>query len=303
MSDSKHWLLDREILKREIFKWRLLFAVLAFLVLIFVANDNKLNKGLNSLKSEKYIARITLKDIIYDNAYNLDVLDEIKDDDHAVALIVAIDSPGSTTTAGESIYYRIRKIAQKKPVVAIMDSVGASGAYLISVAADRIFAKNGTITGSIGVIYQAYEFSNLAEKMGVGLITIKSSPLKGGINQFEKASPELIDSTKQLVSDSYRQISDIIVERRKYNQDQFDKVKDGRALLGDRALKLGLIDQIGETEEALKWLETHKKISSGLPIVDIEIKHKQDKFGEYFSKIFGTTLNKYNGPKLLAIME
>lgn len=265
-------IIDRIRLKQRLRKWQmltLLVVILALLVLI---------KSVNGVKTEvggihgDYIARVTLEGIILDDLYREKVLQELAEDKNAKALILRIDSPGGTTVGGEAIYGQIRKISEAgKPVVVVMRTVAASGGYMAAIAGDRIFARHGTITGSIGVIAQTAEFTELASKFGIKLENFKSAELKATPSPFEKTTPKAAAALQNVIDDFYNYFVTLVAQRRGLTQEKALELADGRVYTGAQAAVNGLIDAIGGEEEAKEWLETEKKINKNTKIQDIEI--------------------------------
>ena len=189
-------------------------------------------------------------------------------------MILNIDSPGGMTTPSEILYNLIYELNKTKPVVVLMGSMGTSGAYMISLGADYIIARNTTLTGSIGVLMQSYEFVELAKKVGVELKTFKSSELKGMPSIFEKNNIKSDIAIQSSIDDIYDYFKNLVKERRPLmTKKNFDLSTNGQAFTGRQALKIGLIDEIGDKNSALKYLET-KNINTKLPIVKINLKKK-----------------------------
>jgi len=259
-------LLDRRRLKRRLIVWRAL-AVLAVAGLAFLALHPG-GKDAFGLDEGPHVARISVTGIITEDDDVLDTLDEIADDDTAKALIVHVDSPGGTVVGGETLYRRLREVAAKKPVVATMGTTAASAGYMVAIAADRIYAHSGTITGSIGVLMQAPNVVGLLDKMGVQVDAMKSAPLKAVPSPLEKLTPEGRAATQAVVDDMFHMFTGMVVERRKMPVDKVTALADGRIYTGNQALQNGLVDAIGGETEAREWLEKEHHISTDLPLVD-----------------------------------
>ena len=174
-------MLDRRRLKRGITVWRVL-AILAVAALIIVAIGRFVGGG---PAGGDHIARLWVTGLIYDYAGRGEVLAEIAEDDDIKAVILRINSPGGTMAGSEALYLGLREIAARKPLVAVMDTTAASGGYLAALAAERIVARNSTVTGSIGVILQTADVTQMLEELGVSTEAIKSAPLKGAPSPFE----------------------------------------------------------------------------------------------------------------------
>lgn len=260
-------LTERRRLKRRLAGWRagaILLAVAAVLVAL-----NAGGKGLRGLFGGAHVARITISGIILEDAKRDAALAALADDAETKAVLVHISSPGGSTFGGESLYIGLRRIAAKKPVVAIIDTLGASAAYMTAIAADRIYARESSITGSVGVLFQLAEFSKLMEKLGVKEETVKSGTLKAEPSPFAPMSDQARAYTQTLVDETFHWFIGLVGERRKLSDEQIKRISDGRIVLGRNALELGLIDQIGGEGEARTWLAEAKGVRRNLPIEDV----------------------------------
>ncbi len=280
-------LLDRIQLKNQARRWRIAALVVGVLAVILVTEDFS---GIKPGISSEYIARFTLDKLILDNPKRSKLLREIADDDSVKALILRVDTPGGSTVASEEIYLDLLRVAEQKPVVCVMRSFATSGGYMAAMGADYILAREGTITGSIGVIMQTVEISELAKNLGINPITVRSGELKGAPTPFEKFTPKHEKLIKSIINDFNEYFLSLVQNRRKLTDEQMEMIKDGRVLSAKQALELNLIDGIGGEEEALNWLEKQHNISPDLEIIDAKI--PSDKKGlekiidEYTSSIF-----------------
>jgi protease IV len=259
--------IDRLALKAQITKWRalaILFAVLAGIVV-----TEHFAPG--SPMRDDYIARITFDNIIEDNKEIYDLIDGVAEDDKVKAAIIWLDTPGGSAVGGEEIFERLRALSARKPTVAVMRSVSASAGYMVALGTDYIIAREGTITGSIGVILQTAEFTELLDKLGVNPITIKSAPLKASPSPLEKASPEAEKVLKDVIMDFYGRFVDMVAERRGLSRAKAEALADGRVFSGKRALEVKLIDALGGEKEAVAWLVKTHNISADLPVDDVEV--------------------------------
>jgi protease IV len=183
-------------------------------------------------------------------------LTRLRNDDRVKAVIVRIDSPGGEVTASDVIYHAIKETDAVKPVVVYMDSVAASGGYYAAVGGRHLIAHETSITGSIGVIMQAFNFKDLTEKIGVSALTIKSGAMKDLLNPFRDTTPEEIQFVQSLIDETYdRFVGIVATERELEEQTLRDTVADGRILSGSRALEAGLIDATGYFDDAVAKAE------------------------------------------------
>ena len=258
-------LLDRQRLTRHLTLWRVaaVFALIAFLATLSV-DSNKIKKG-NS------IARLTVEGVIIEDLEREAALSGLADDPDTVALIIHINSPGGTVVGGESLYHAIRNVAERLPVAVVMGEVAASAGYMVALAGDRIFARQGSITGSIGVIWQTADITGLLIKLGITTEAIKSGPLKAAPSPLEPITPEVRKATQELVLDIYDLFVDMVSDRRHLSRSKVEQLADGRVFTGRQALKVRLVDEIGGEDTARKWLADMYDIDSSLPIRELEI--------------------------------
>jgi len=261
-------LLDRLYLKSQIAKWRMLAVAFGVVALIAVMHHYSGHSAIG----KDYIARITLDGIITDDRKVYKLIEDAGDNNNIKAVIVWLDTPGGSAVGGEETFLHLRELAKKKPVVAVMRSIAASAGYMTALGADYIIAREGTITGSIGVIIETGEVTELAAKLGIKPIIIKSAPLKATPSPFEKMTPESERVIQQVINDFYARFVDMVTDRRKLPRDTVVELSDGRVYSGRAAFKNKLIDAIGGEDEAVKWLETQKHLKAGLDIEDIKVK-------------------------------
>lgn len=294
MSLSADNILDRIRLKSQVKKWRLLaiIAVTLFAFAVFA------RMGDVSSVSGSYIARVPVEGIILESRERDKKLAEIKDDKNIKAVIVYINSPGGTMVGGENIYNSLRAIAEKKPVVAVMGSVAASGGYMAAIAADHITAHAGTITGSVGVMMQSAEFSELSKKLGVNFLTFKSGEMKGAPSPFEQFSPKAGEIINHSIADSFSFFLGLVKERRPLTEKNIENISDGRIFTGRQAVEEKLVDSLGGEEAALKWLNDEKGIDKKLPVRDVKPEGKKAWMDQFTSMIIGrgtAAMSGYSG--------
>ena len=257
-------LLDRRRLKRRLVFWRS-FAVIAVVAALIVSARG----GGGGLPGGTHVARLSVTGLITENRKLTEAIDKLADDSAVKALIVAIDSPGGTVSGGESLHNAIARVAAKKPVVAVMGGVAASAGYMIAVSTERIFARESTITCSIGVLMETGEISGLLEKLGITAETIVSGPLKDQPGLTHKMSEQGREMVHGLVQDMYDQFVGMVATGRHMTPEAVRKIGDGRPCTGRQALPQGLIDQIGEERDARAWLAANKDVPASLPTEDV----------------------------------
>ncbi len=198
------------------------------------------------------IAILEVSGVIGDDAELLEQLRELRDDSRVRGYVVAINSPGGVVGPAQSIYRELKRLrSEGEPVVAVMGAVGASGGYLVALAADTILAMPGTLTGSIGVIMELPNAAELMDKVGVQVEVVKSSEHKDLGSPFRpmgEGDRMLLDS---LIQDVYGQFVDVVVEERDLPRAQVLAVADGRVISGRQAVGLGLVDGIGNVTDAV----------------------------------------------------
>jgi protease-4 len=279
-------LLDRRRLKRRLVAWRVV-AVVAVLAAVLVAI-----RGGGVAVGRQHLARLTVSGIITENRKLTEAVSALAEDGSVPALIVLINSPGGSVSGGESLHDAIARVAAKKPVVAVMGGTAASAGYMIAVPATRIFAREATLTGSIGVLLETGEISGLLSKIGVSAEAITSGPLKDQPSFIRPLTPQGREVLQGLVMDLYDQFVAIVAEGRHMSVDAVRALADGRAYTGRQALKLGLVDQIGGEADARDWLAAERKVAKDLPVEDVTT-------GGFAERAFGATL----GPILEAVQK
>lgn len=257
-------------LRRSLAFWRVLavLALAAGLAALLLADTTTVG-GLS--QRADHIARVKVSGLITGDEDTLELLEKIEKADRVKAVLVRIDSPGGTTAGSEALYLALRQLAEKKPVVAVMDTVAASGGYITAIAADHIVARGNTITGSVGVLFQWAQVQDLLETLGVDMESIKSGDLKAEPNFFEPMSDKARQVTEAMVADSFRWFLGLVEERRKLSAAEVDLISDGRVFTGRQAVAARLVDQIGGEAEAKAWLAAERDVAKDLEIVDWEL--------------------------------
>ena len=260
-------LIDRRRLKRRLTFWR------AAAVLLLVAGAAFLGARATdtALPGAAHVARLNVEGFIGDDRKVIEALDRIRKDKAARGVIVAIDSPGGSAGGGEALYAALNRIRQAgKPVVAVLRGTAASAGYMAAVASDRIFAREGTVTGSIGVLLQAFDASALLDRLGVRPEVLASGPLKAQPNPFQPLTPEGREAVMRLITDLHDQFVAKVVAGRGMDEAAVRAVADGRVLTGRQALERKLVDAIGSEPEARAWLAAETGVPEALPVRDVK---------------------------------
>jgi protease IV len=261
--------LDRRRLRRRASFWRVaafLLAAIALLALISATSGLSLQG--TALKPQ--VARIKVDGFIATRPDAVELIDKAAKAEGVRAIVLRIDSPGGAASGGEALYRAVREASARKPVVAVIDGLGTSAAYMTAIAADHIVARESAITGSIGVIFQLAHVEDLLGKLGVEYVEVKSSPLKAEPSPFEPPSPEALAMVQAVVNDSYQWFVGLVAERRNFPQAEALRLADGSIFTGRQALRLKLIDALGDEDQARAWLATEKGVSETLAIEDWE---------------------------------
>ena len=180
-------------------------------------------------------------------------LKRFREDDAIKAIVVRIDSPGGVVGPSQEIYREIRKTLEKKRVVASMGSIAASGGYYVAAAADKIIANPGTITGSIGVIMGFANYEELLRKIGLAPVVVKSGEYKDMGSPVRKMRPEEREILEGFAGKVHRQFIRDIVAGRNMDLQHVESLADGRIFTGEESKGLGLVDRLGNLEDAIEW--------------------------------------------------
>lgn len=275
--------IDRRRLRRRLSLWRFGAVVFALLFIAALMLGNR--QMVSSAGILPHIARVSISGIITDDQNMLDLLDKVGKSDQVKAVILDINSPGGTTTGGEAMYDAIRRLAEKKPVVAVCGTLATSAAYIVALATDRIFVYGNTITGSVGVIFQWADLTELMHTLGVKVEEIKSGPLKAVPNPFEPTDEKGRALAEEMVQEAKVWFVDLVGKRRQIDPEAVPGLTDGRVYSGRQALAFKLVDEIGNEKAAKTWLQKERDVSPGLSIVDWKPKTES---GGILSWLFGS---------------
>ncbi|MBI4409678.1 MAG: signal peptide peptidase SppA [Gemmatimonadetes bacterium] len=199
------------------------------------------------------VALLKVEGLIADDEEFLEQLRRFRRDASVKGFVLAINSPGGVVGPSQSLYREVRKLREEddRPIIASIGAVGASGGYYVALAADSIFALPGSITGSIGVIMEFPDVSGLLGKVGVEVAVVKSAEHKDIGSPFRHLSPEDRQIIGALVEDVYQQFVEVVVQERRLPPAEVQSIADGRILSGRQALQHGLVDRIGNVQDAV----------------------------------------------------
>lgn len=246
--------------------WRLAGVVLAVLLIALLMSGSERMAGSGSFLP--HIARVQVSGIITDDQKMQDLIDKVGKSDRVKAVILDINSPGGTTAGGEAMYDAVRRLAEKKPVVAVCGTLATSAAYIVALATDRIFVYGNTITGSVGVIFQWADVSELMHTLGVKVEEVKSGPLKAVPNPFEPTDEKGRALAEEMVQEAKVWFVDLVGKRRNIEPASVPGLTDGRVYSGRQAVAFKLVDEIGDEKEAKRWLQKERNVAPGLSVVD-----------------------------------
>ena len=258
MSLDADYIVDRRRMRRKLTFWRIFAVSLAALAVIGTALALRSSNGLASAPGP-YIARITIEGLIRSDRERVDALERLGRSS-AKAVIVHINSPGGTTGGSEQLYDALKRLKQQKPMVVVVEGLAASGGYIAALSSDHIVAQSSALVGSVGVLFQYPNFSELMKTLGLKVEEIKSTPLKAAPSPFEPASPEARAAVEAIVMDSYDWFRGLVRDNRKLDGSDLARVTDGRVFTGRQAIDLKLIDELGDEKQALAWLAKEKGI-------------------------------------------
>ena len=274
MSFDADAIVDRRRMRRKLTFWRVT-AILVVLIAV-VGAGFALVPGSRFMPATSAIARIKVSGLIRGNQERVEALDRLGKS-RALAVIVHLDSPGGTTAGSQQLYDALRLLAAKKPMVVVVDGLAASGAYIAALSSEHIVAQDTSLVGSIGVLFQYPNFTDVLKTIGIKMEEVKSSPLKAAPNGFEPTSPEARAAIEAIVLDSYAWFKGLVKDRRHLDDAQLTRVADGRVFTGRQGVPLQLVDEIGNEKTALDWLVKEKKVPATTPVRDYSL---QPRFSE-----------------------
>ena len=267
MSLDADLIVDRRRMRRKLTFWRVVAVFVVILAVVGAGLAFTGTRGAITGGPGGGIARVTIEGLIRASRPRSEALTRLAES-NAKAVIVHINSPGGTVAGSEELYDSLVKVKAKKPIVVVVDGLAASGGYIAAMASDRIVAQQSAIVGSIGVIFQYPNVTELLKTIGVQVETIKSSPLKAAPSGYEPTSPEARAAVESIVRDSFDWFKGLVRDRRHLDDASLQKVSDGRVFTGRQAVELKLIDGLGDEQAAIDWLAKEKNIDPKAPIRD-----------------------------------
>ena len=233
--------------------------VLSFFV-IFILSKN--------YKESPFIAKLSLEGMINNESNFIEKINQLKQKENLKAILILVNSPGGTFVSSKEIYDSLKLFDEKIPIAVYMKEVATSGAYLVSLGADKIFANTGTITGSVGVILQTADITTLLDKIGINPLVIKSGDLKAVPNLVEKTNELQFEYIKNIVLLMQEEFMQIVNLERKISIESQEKIRDGRIFTSKQAKQIKLIDEVGVEKNALDWLKKKAGLDDKIKIID-----------------------------------
>ncbi len=232
-------------MKRKVFLLAFVGCVLLVFVLLLLRGD------VFFVKREK-IGVLEIKGVIESSEEVLKELKAFEEDSTIKAILLRIDSPGGSVGASQEIWKEVLRIREKKPVVASLGNVAASGAYYVACAASKVVANPGTLTGSIGVVMYFTDLEELMRKIGIKTHVIKSGSYKDTGSPFRGLTPQEKELLQGLLNEVHEQFVKAVSQSRNLPIEKAKEIADGRLLSGEEALRLKLVDELGSFEDALR---------------------------------------------------
>jgi protease-4 len=221
------------------------------IVIISIAALLFLGMGDSTLKFGEKVGVIEIKGLIADPQPVLTQLKEFRNNKDVKAIVLRIDSPGGGVGPSQEIYAEVKKTSRVKKVVASMGAIAASGGYYVASAADHVMANPGSITGSIGVVMEFANLEELFKKIGVSAFVLKSGQYKDVGSPFREMTPQEKTLLQGFVDSVHQQFVTAVAEARGIPKERIEAIADGRILSGEQAQKLGLLDSLGNLEDAV----------------------------------------------------
>jgi len=220
-------------------------AILA--ILNFFSGDNA------DMRFGDKVGIIEINGVISESKKSISQIKEFRDNDSIKAIVIRVDSPGGAVGPSQEIYRELEKTVKVKKVIASFGTIAASGGYYIASAANGIVANPGTITGSIGVILGYTNFESLFEKIGLHPVVIKSGEYKDIASPVRKMTDNERELLQAFSDNIHQQFIKHVAKGRKMEIDQVQNIADGRIFSGEAAVSMGLVDRLGNLEDAVEW--------------------------------------------------
>ncbi|MEJ5300293.1 MAG: signal peptide peptidase SppA [Thermodesulforhabdaceae bacterium] len=260
----------RGILKGILWVFFIIFVLIPLLITVgYILWDKK-----EDLKTGPQIGIIWVKGLIADSREYIEGLKFFRENPKVKAIILRVDSPGGGVSAAQEIYREVEKTKSVKPVVASLGGMATSGGYYISCIANKVVANPGTVTGSIGAIAVFPNFEKLFEKIGYSTVVIKSGEFKDTGNPSRPMTPEEETLLKDTILEVHDQFVKDVARARGMEESAVRQIADGRILTGAKAKSLGLVDELGNLQDAIELAKSLAHIEGKPQVIYHEKKKK-----------------------------
>jgi protease IV len=243
-----------------------LFVLAVFTLVYLTLRSNEESTAFRGFGNK--IGVVDLEGVIISPKIVVDQLKKFADDDSIKAIILHVNSPGGGVAASEEIYREVKRIRddKKKRIVASIESVGASGAYYVSSATNKIYADKGSIVGSIGVIAEWVNYGDLLHWAKLKDITMKAGEFKDTGSPTRDMTPAEKEYLQSLIDNMHGQFIQAVADGRKAKFDDIKAIANGKVWTGEQALSMKLIDQVGDFQAAVD--DTAKAVNiKGEPVL------------------------------------
>lgn len=210
--------------------------------------------SMGSLYGVKQLGVVNIEGVIMDSTDIVDWIHKLEENDNVVGVLVRINSPGGAVTPSEEIYFALERLREKKPVVASMSALAASGGYMAALPAHHIIAAPSSVTGSIGTRMDMVNWEVLMGKIGIKDQSLASGGMKSAGSPYRDMTEKERAYFVGMLTDMHEHFKEMVMKHRGLERDAIDKVADGRAFTGRQALELGLVDSLGDKHDALEML-------------------------------------------------
>jgi len=276
----------------------LIMAVLcaAVIAMLYLSSDS------SAVPFGDQVALLEIRGVISEGKPVTDLLARYQEDKDIKAIILLIESPGGGVAPSQEIYTQLTRIRDNKPVVAFLGNVAASGGYYIASGASKIVASPGSMTGSIGVVIQLSNVKDLFDKLGLDFFALKAGKYKDMGSPYREMTDDERKLLQNVIDDVHEQFITDVAKGRNLPVEQVRAVADGRIMTGSQAKDLGLVDETGNFEDALRIAKSLAGIQGKVSIVRPE--RKRHSLMEYFLDEFFNGLSErlgINSPRLLAL--
>ncbi len=278
--------LTRMRLKRRLRFWRgcAVLVLFAGVVAALWTSSGAGKKGAFLPEDQGYIARIVIDGIVTNRYEQQQAIRGIAKQEDVHGVIVHIDTPGGTAAGGEALYEALKALATEKPLVAVMGSMATSAGYMAALPAAHIMARRTSLTGSVGVLLQSPDVTELANKIGIKINHFKSGELKGSPSVTSPVTPQEEAMLQALINDSQAVFLSMVSEHRNLDEAAKEKMADGRVFTGMQAVANGLIDGIGGEVEARAWLQENHQLAEDIQIKEYRLLSRKKQLEMWLQK-------------------